>query len=197
MKEEQGMSKPKVDAASQKELDKVEKQFDNFNKQVKELNLDRDNGAKVEETEPQTKLSTKEIQKSNELYLKPIRTQSSRDKFNEKFRDAYNFKKEYVHFVAEHKELIGEKIEMWTRPFGGMDAEYWEIPTNKPVWAPRYVADQIKGARYHRLRMEEKTVTSDGMGSYYGHIVADSKVQRLDANPVSDKKSIFMGASSF
>ncbi len=46
--------------------------------------------------------------------------------------------------------------------------------------------------------MQDSKVTgADGMGQYYGAMAADKTVQRLDARPVSTRKSIFMGASSF
>lgn len=185
--------------AAQREIDKAEKQFDEFDKQVKELTLDRMNEAKKEESEPQTKLSQKELDRSKDIYLKPLRTLSSREKFNEKYRDDYNFAKEYVQFIAEHKEIIGEKIEIWTKAFPGVPAEYWEVPTNKPVWGPRYLAEQIKGAKYHRLRTEDSIqLGSDGSGNrFHGGLIVDSVVQRLDAQPLGGKRSVFMNASGF
>ncbi len=147
------------------------------------------------ESEHQTKLSSKEIDASNKNVLKPQRSIGVRDKFNDKFRQDYEFQKEIVNFIAENKEIIGENIEMWTRPFGGMPAEYWVVPTNKPVWAPRYVAEQIKRKSYHRLRMNEATTNSNGGYSFYGQPVVESTVQRLDAFPVSKNRSVFMGAS--
>ena len=38
---------------------------------------------------------------------------------------------------------------------------------------------------------------SDGMGQYYGAMAVDNIIQRLDALPVSSRKSVFMGAQSF
>ncbi len=38
---------------------------------------------------------------------------------------------------------------------------------------------------------------TDHMGTYTGNIVVDSIRQRLDANPASRRKSVFMGASGF
>jgi hypothetical protein len=100
--------------------------------------------------------------------------------------------------IAENKEIIGETIEIWTRPYGGMPAEFWKVPCNKPVWGPRYLAEQIKRAHYHRLTMQEnRIVGSDGMGQYFGSMAVDSTIQRLDAMPVSTRKSLFMGSSSF
>lgn len=199
MKEEQVTSKPKLNNSyAQKELDKAEKQFDEFNSQVQSLTQDRMNQAPKLETEQQTRISNREAQNSKDVYLKPKRTMASREKFNEKFRDQYNFKKEYVQFIAENKEIIGEAIELWTKPFPGLDAEFWVVPVNKPIWGPRYLAERIKECSYHRLRTENSTVTgSDYVGQFTGSIVVDNTIQRLDAIPVSERKSIFMGASSF
>jgi len=184
---------------SSPEIDKAEKQFDHFEKQIKDLTLDRMNSVPKEEVEPQTKLSQSEIEKSKEIYLKPQRAIASKEKFNEKFREDYNYSKEYVHFIAENKEVIGENIEMWTKPFPGMPAEFWNIPTNKPIWAPRYVPEQITKAKYHRLRTENNRYTAqDQNGEYYGTLVVDNIIQRLDAIPArSERKSLFMGKEDF
>lgn len=190
--------RPKATSSlAEKELDKAQKQFEAFDENIKSLTLDRMNEAPKLETEPQTKISQKDMQKMNDIYLKPDRTISCREKFNEKYRDKWNFDKEYVQFIAEHKECIGDLIEMWTKPFPGIPAEFWKIPTNKPIWGPRYVAEQIKRKSYHRLVMQDAIVNSDGMGQYYGAMAVDKIIQRLDANPVSSKKSIFMGANEF
>lgn len=189
--------KPKVNSDGQKELDKAQAQFEAFDENVKTMTLDRMNAAPKEETEPQTKLSSKEIEKSKDIYLKPKRSISCKEKFNEKYRDSYNFDKEYVHFIAENKEIIGETIDLWTRPYPGMPAEEWEVPVNKPVWGPRYLAEQIKRKFYHRLMMQQAPTSSDSMGQYYGTMAVDTTVQRLDAIPVSKRKSVFMGAGAF
>ncbi len=181
------------------EMDKAEKQLDNFTQQIEEMTLDRMNQAPKLETEQQTKLSQRQIANSKEIYLKPHRTIGCRDKFNENFRASYEFDKEYVHFTAENKEIIGETIDMWTKPFAGIPAEWWKVPVNKPVWGPRYLAEQIKKCSYHRIRMEESKgqIGSDQVGTYYGQMAVDNTIQRLDALPVSSRKSIFLGASGF
>jgi hypothetical protein len=191
--------KPKIsNSASQNELDKVEKQFEAFDENVKSLTMDRMNAAPTKEVEPQTKISQKDLDKSTDIYLKPSRSISSKEKFNENFRKEYEFSKEHVHFIAEHKEIIGETIELWSKPFAGMPAEEWKVPTNKPVWGPRYLAEQIKRKRYHRLVMVNSTSGGDERGNqYYGTLAADTTIQRLDAHPVSDRRSIFMGQTNF
>lgn len=185
------VQKPKLDNA---ELDKAEKQFEAFEENVKSLTLDRMNSAPKQDVEPQTKISQKDLDKSKDIYLKPKRTVGSKEKFNEEYREDYNFAKEYVHFIAENKEIIGETLEFWTKPFTGMPAEEWVIPTNKPVWAPRYVAEQLKRKYYHRLKTEDRPTSIEGNATYYGAMVIDTTIQRLDAIPVSTRRSIFMGA---
>ena len=181
---------------AEQELDKAEKQLDAFEQNIKDLTLDRMNEAPKEEKQAQTQLSQKEIEKSKEIYLKPKRTIGSREKFNEDYRKQYEFAKEYVYFTAENKEIPGEALRsIWTKPFAGLPAEEWDVPVNTPLWGPRYLAEQIKNAKYHRLRMEESVNRGgDQMGQYYGHMVVDNVVQRLDAIPVSTKKSIFMNS---
>lgn len=195
--------KPTVSSSfAQKELDNAEKQFQEFDKKCKELTLDHMNTAPKEESVPQAQLSQKEIANSKDIYLKPKRSISSKEKFNEAFRDDYNYAKEQVYFTAQNNEVIGDSIETWTKKFPGQPAEFWEIPVNTPVWGPRYLAEQIKGCTYHRLSMEEAAKVgniagSDTMGTYTGNIVVDSVRQRLDAHPASRKRSVFMGASGF
>tara|TARA_R110000868_G_C10940832_1_gene767066 strand:- start:2270 stop:2845 length:576 start_codon:yes stop_codon:yes gene_type:complete len=188
--------RPKVHSASQKELDKVEKQFEEFNDNIKDLVSARSPDVKPEETEKQTKMSSNEIRNAKDIYLKPSKTLPDRQKFNEKFRKDWEYQQEYVNFVAEHKELIGETIEFWAHPFGGVGATYWEVPTNKPIWAPRYVAEQIQRKSYHRLVMTNTTTQTSGVGTFYGQLASDTKIQRLDAYPVRDMKSHF-GSKGF
>lgn len=190
--------RPNMNSASEVELDKVEKQFEAHAENIEKLTLDRMNMAPKPETEQQTKLSSSEIADSKDIYLKPYKTIGCRDKFNEDYREAYNYDKEYVHFIAENNEVVGEVIDLWTRPYGGMPAEEWKVPCNKPVWGPRYLAEQIKRCCYHRLTMNQKVITSeDGSGQYTGGITADSIIQRLDARPAMVKRSVFMGSRTF
>lgn len=186
------MARPRLQSSSEKELEKVEEQFKEFDNQVKEMTLDRMNMAPKQEVEPQTKLSQNQIANSKDVYLKPHRMVGSRDKFNERFRDKYEFQKQYVQFIAENKEIIGEEIDIWTRPFGGLPAEWWKVPVNKPVWGPRYLAEQIKRKFYHRLVMQQTPTGSDGYGQFYGSMAADTTIQRLDAIPVNSNRSLFM-----
>jgi len=188
-------NRPKINSQGNQELEKLQSQFDDFKENVDQLTLDRMNSAPKMEMDSQTKISSREISKNKDIYLKPDRTIPARDKFNENFRDGYNYSKEYVQFIAENKEIIGETIEMWTRPYGGTPAEFWKVPVNKPVWGPRYLAEQIKKCSYHRLTMSNVVTETTGVGNMYGTLVADSTIQRLDAIPVSPRKSIFMGAS--
>ena len=189
--------KPHTSLAA-KELEKCEEQFKAFDDNVQQMTMDRMNQAPREDAEPQTKIAQRDIDKSKDVYLKPFRTIGSREKFNERFRGDYEYAKEYVRFIAENKEAQGETIDMRTKPYPGMPAEEWKVPVGKPVWAPRYVAERLHGCNYHRMTMTDQVTGGDSIGTkYYGQMAVDSIVQRLDAVPVSNKKSIFMGAGGF
>src|ERR1700755_1288599 len=174
------------------EIEKAKASFDDFDAQVKAMTMDKANAAPKLETEEQTKMSTREQQAAPNIYLKPTKTFACRAPFNEKFRKEYEFAKEPVQFIAENHELIGEKIEKWTKCFPGVPYEFWEIPVNKPVWGPRYLAEEIKGCSYTRLTMNENKPTgTSAVATWTGAIVAESRIQRLDARPVSQRKSVF------
>jgi|SRR6188768_2516737 len=193
------MARPKSSSEGvQKEIESIEKQMQSIDENIKDLTLDKMNMAPKQDEEPVTKLSQKEIENSKDIYLKPKRQIASREKFNEKYREDYNFASEYVRFIPEHREIIGDTIELWTKPFAGMPAQEWIIPTGKPVWGPRYLAEQLSRCKYHRLVMKQSVITEQNqMGQMYGALAAETTVQRLDALPVSNTKSIFMGSNRF
>ncbi len=192
------VEKPKpTSSLAEKELQKADEQFKAFDDNIQQLTMDRMNQSPKLEQEPIHKISQASIADSKDLYLKPYRTIASREKFNEDYRKQYEFAKEYVYFIAEHREIVGEDIDLWVKPFPGLPAEEWKIPVGKPVWAPRYVAERIKGCTYHRMTMQNSVTDSTGMGQFYGTLAVDTTIQRLDALPASKTKSIFMGASGF
>lgn len=198
-KEQSPLSKVKVSARAQEQLDRAEKKFEEYKDQINSLSdIDR-SAVKQEEAEPQTKLSSREQSKllHNAIALKPSKTIGTPQKFNEKFREEYEFLKERVYFIAEHKELVGDMIEKWTRPFGGLPAEFWIIPSNKIVYGPRYLAEELKKCYYIRYKTEDRPVSESGGMTFTGAMIAETRVQRLDAIPVNDRRSVFMGASNF
>lgn len=178
-----------------KEIDKLEQNVAQFENQIKDLTAERPLNIKSEEYEP-PKVSQKQID-SSDLYIKPTRWIADNQKFNPRFEKEWEYRKEYVHCILVHNESRGDLIEFWTHPFGGKGAEFWQVPSDKPVWIPRYAAEQLTKCKYHRLRMEEgKTRSADNMATYYGQMVADTVIQRLDATPINNKKSMFMGAAA-
>lgn len=185
-------------SVAKQEVEKAQKQFDAYDENIKQMTLDRMNQAPTLEVEPQTKISQADLAKSKDIYLKPRRQIGSREKFNENYRDQYNFAMENVRFIAENREIIGESIELWTKPFAGMPCQEWVVPVNKPVWGPRHLAERLTGCKYHRFVQNDHTFTGqDGLGSYQGTVVVDKVINRLDAVPAVERKSIFMGANSF
>lgn len=183
---------PGVNSFGKRELDRAQEKFDKFDEDVKNLTLDRMNESPKEEREPQTQLTAQEFKKAPDIYLKPKRSMppsphpktGKYEVFNEKFRDAYNYDKEYVPFIAENIEVGGEAINLWTKPYPGVAAEEWVVPVNKPIYGPRYLAERIKKCCYHRMHMEDHSVSgSDYAGTYVGGIIVDGIKHRLDAHP--------------
>lgn len=180
-----------------KEAEKIDEQINKTQESIKEVS------DKIVNLPPPKEEDRHQIPKdkgANEIYLKPKRTMLNRDKFNEQFRSKYEHDKQYVRFIAENVEIKGERIEIWTRPFGGLPAELWEVPVNKPVWGPRYLAEQIKRKYYHRLIMEDKPISAEGGMTYYGSMAVDSIVHRMNAHPapIADSQiSFYQKVSSF
>jgi len=197
------VSKPKVNNAGEEELKKMGEKFDSFQEEVKSLSYNNGLSIPVKEQEQQTKMSNREILRAPEIFLKPKKSIGSPQRFNESFRSMWNFQKEFVRFIAENIEAKGEPIsDIWTRPFGGVDAELWDVPVNKPVWGPRYLAEQIKRKSYTRLKMDADAdarnyVNSDSNAQYYGRVVHDTRVQRLDAMPAPETVTVSGFQSNF
>lgn len=188
--------KPRAsNSQAQQELDRAEAQLEAFEQNAKSLTLDQTRSAPREETESVTKLSQAEIEKMKEIYLKSNRSIASTEKFNEKFRDQYNYEKEYVRFIADHNEVKGDIIELWIKAFPGQPAEFWQIPTGKPVWAPRYVKDRINSCEYSRWVMEDRPTDSGGGIQYYGAMKVETLVKRLEARTVEQKKFFYNKAA--
>lgn len=181
-------NKPKVTtSAGEKEVEKLGQQFDNFEAQVKSLTVDEMNKAPIQEFEPQTKMSNREANNYDAKYIKPVKNVNCREKFNETYRSEWEHRKQYVRCIVENNEIRGDLVELWSKPYAGVDCEFWQVPPNKPVCIPRHLAEQIARKKYHRLVMDEtKQASSDGMGTYYGQMAVSHTIQRLDARPVGN-----------
>lgn len=180
------MTRPKVNSESQKELDRVHDHFQSFDTEVKQMTLDQMNKAPVMETEDHTKMSQREINKYNAPVIKPLRQINSKEPFNETYRKEYERAKEYVKVIAENNEIIGEAIEMWTKKFAGIPAEFWKIPVNKPIFVPRYVAQQLQKCKYHRIIMEDKPTDAGNGMQFYGSLAVSHTKHRLDCRSASN-----------
>lgn len=187
--------RPRVDTQGQAQLTAVEENLNATIAQAKEVNpIEARHFAPKLEREEQTKLSSQELRK-NIMVLKPVKVLFAvGQKFDEKFRDSYNYDKEYVDFVYEHQEEKGAPLEMWTKPYPGVPAEMWIIPANKSVSAPRYVQKQIDQMNYiTRKYVDKAQVGSDFAGSYHGALEVENVVDRATTREVSKKVNVFMG----
>lgn len=194
------MARPKVDAETMKKLEVSDEQNNDSLKASLVSAKESMPNAVVKDYEPQTKLSQNEKLDIDAIVLKPRNIIASRDRFNERFRKDWEFAKEYVRFICENRECPGDVIEVWTRPYGGLPAEYWVVPTNKPVIGPRHLAEQIRGRIYHKMVMHGDQQANQhrdqvtGAYQMYGAIAVQEKCPRLTAEPVHETRSVFMPA---
>ena len=192
--------KPNVNAEGQVELEKTGEQIEGMEAKAKSINLDQTILATRKETEPQTKIAQSDSQKMPEIYLKPKRTYppgvhpktGAVEQFNEKFRAEYNFQKEYVEFIAENNEVIGESINLWIKKFPGTNLEEWVIPVNKPVWAPRMVKERIEECGYTVFRATQTLKSEEGI-NYNGYLEIQERKNRLNAREAPRQKKLYMG----
>lgn len=174
--------KPKVNSKGNQELQKADEHFTKFEEQVKSLTHDEVSKAPTQETEPQTKLSNREIDKSDASYIKPVRAIFSKEKFNENFRKERDEGWKYVKCIVENNEIIGERIEKWTKRWPGEPAHFWQIPVNKPIYLPKFLAEELQNCCYHRLVMEESQQNVEG--SLTHSLVSKETRHRLDCRSV-------------
>jgi hypothetical protein len=180
------MNRPRVNSDGQKELNKAEEKIGEFKETVREFNpftgLESVNPA-----DPQTKLSTRELNAMDAPYIKPVRSvnrvnsEKSKTYWNEKFQEQHDNDWKYVKCTVENNELIGQAVECWTAKYGCDPAHFWIVPVNKPIMIPRLLAEQLAKCQYHRLKMEDG---SDKVNYVNSNLVADHVVHRIDARPV-------------
>lgn len=178
--------KPKVDATAQKELDKID---NHFNEAVKSLAEKVANPPKLVEEEQQTKLSSREVNSFDAPYIKPTRQIASKEQFNEKYRAQYDFDKEYIRAIAENLELVGTTCEFWTKPYPGLPAQFWQVPVNKPVMIPRYVAKRLAECSYIRYMADDnrnQATGTEGGHQFYTNMIARETRRRLDCRPAGN-----------
>jgi hypothetical protein len=193
-----GQERPRVNAEAQKDLDRAAEQIAQLPEQIRE-HTDDVPLRKVDFSKPMTNpnllrpLSQAQINGFEDYYIKPSAIVGDKNKFNERFRREWEFDKQKVAFIAENHETK-DIIEMWTKPYSGVPAEFWEVPVGVPIWGPRYLAEQIKRKNYTVLKMDENKQTAQtGMGTFTGSMISEGKKQRLDAHPVNkNKTSIFI-----
>lgn len=178
---------PRIDSEGHKELNKVQEQISTLTEPIANSDISARAALPEVECEPQTKLSSREAKSADAPYIKPLRSISSKEKFNDKYKDAHRNGWEYVKCIVENKEIIGEAVEVWTKKFPGDPAHFWRVPVNKPIFIPRLLAEQLASCKYSRLKMkeDERQVTgSDHAGTYVGALQFEETVKRIDCTPV-------------
>jgi len=104
--------------------------------------------ATTPEGESEKKLTISEFKKKfpDALYLEPIQkipTGAPRNPQYEKVHGSLEYLMEYVVGVFE-SQMIGGNLKFDLAEIPGVDYCRWEVPVNKPVGVPRYVAKHLQ-----------------------------------------------------
>jgi len=179
------MEKPKLSSGqARKEVDRLETEFQEKAKQMSSMTQDEIATAPVKETESKVEMSKKEIIQFDAPMIKPSHKIHGIGKPKAEQEGLRKKAWEYVKVVAENLEVHGETIEFWHKPpYSGEPCCFWQVPVNKPVYVPRFVADHLSTRCYHRLVMQEKT-TNLGHGEITSTLVATETRRRLDCRTV-------------
>ena len=187
-------------------LEDAEKNFLKFQKEINEFNP-LDHKAPLEEVDPYTKLSKREMALADAEYLTPIKEMARPRvaKYGDAGQVHYNDKHDklreqgwkYIKVVFENKEATGQRIEMWTGEWGCEPGYLWSIPVNKPVWAPLFLAKQVKGCKYHEISMRDPFEEDPRQASrptqtieLVQKMTVEKVKQRLDCNLYNDEFAI-------
>lgn len=191
------MEKPKVQSPElKKEIDKLDTSLNAMHTEAKQ-----DNDVSFIQThnydlEEQTKKSSRELSKENIIHLTPSKWLADGQKFNEAFRKDWEFAKMRVNFIAEHREMKGERVELWTHEFGGVGAEFWRVPVNCVVNGPRYLAEQMHKNGYKSKVMDEHALkdrlTSENYNEDHVPFGKDVFKKRINAQPYVARTTISM-----
>lgn len=180
------MNKPKLNAGfAQKEVDRLDSEFDAKQEQMSSLTQDEMNKAPKKEQEPQAVLSKREEKSYDAPVIKPSQTVPGIGKRKPEQDSLRRQAWELVKVVVENRESIGESIELWHKaPFGGEPCTFWQLPTNKPIYIPRFLADRIKKCNYHVLTTVEQSIGRNEWGEMIGKMVATETRNRLDCRDI-------------
>lgn len=178
------MKKPELASGmAQKEVDRVEKQFNEQSERMQNFTQDKMQNAPVKEVAPQTEITKGQFMREDAPRITPVHAYPSRGGTKKPEQDGLRRKAwEYVRCICENLECPGEDLDFWLKPpLSGEDCNNWKIPVNKVVMIPRHVAEHLASRKYHRLYMDENiTVMDTGFGQMKGQLTASKTVHRLN-----------------
>lgn len=175
----------------QQEKERIDDQVTDFQqKNLESTSMDAVAAAPIKETAAQTQISAKQIEKTDAPWIKPSRSYSpgKGEKRIPQLEAEIARGKEYIKCIAENAECLGARLEFWLKKYPGEPCHFWEIPVNRPVYLPRYVAEHISTRWYSRIKMSEGAIYDVGSadGGLLNHMQVTERVRRLDCRPVAE-----------
>ncbi len=140
-----------------KDSEKAVKDVMSLHRDMNELTVDKINDVAPcqQESEPQVKLSMKEIAKNECVrYIEPLRKLQPFGHLPEKWKKEHSHDWEYVKGIFENEVSRGEPIRFTFSKWPGDPDCVWEIPANIPVYVPRMIAKHLSGEKDERTGMQ-------------------------------------------
>ena len=149
-----------------------------LNQQMNTLTVDKinDSAPEPEETEPQVKLSLKEIAKLENIpYIEPTSQLGAFGKLPEKLRKQHERDWEYVKGMLENNVSPGQYVDFWYSIYPGDPDCYWIVPANRVCYVPRMIATHLeKAMKFHQFDYVEKPSNTWRKDDYQQELITTS-----------------------
>lgn len=152
-----------------KDLENIAKKTAELTEEMSQLTVDKINEIAPEPTLDELKLTAK--QKASDegvIFVEPKRKFKGLGKLPEKLKREHARAWEYVKGIYENYVVNNEPVRFWHNgDFPGDPDCLWEIPSNKPVYVPRFIAKHLEECqKYHQFTSIAATSEPAPMNDY-------------------------------
>ena len=177
------MGRPKMDKVTESGVEILE----SLTKEMRDMNLDEieKRAPEVDEIDPQTIMSKKNLEKYDAPFIKPSKSFATKSKPCSQEEKERKRGWEYIKCVAENIEVPGELVSFWHNKFLGDPYYFWNIPVNIPIYIPRFIAEHLASRHYHVFHMRDySNPAAIGDVGQDGAMTVKSTKKRIDCRSV-------------
>ena len=169
-----------------KKEEKIIKDVAKISEDMNLLTIDKIEDTPDKEPEIQTKLTHREM--ADELgvrYIEPKRKLGILGELPSNLEKQRARDWEYVKGIYENIDCIGEAVEFWYVLYPGDPDCLWSIPSNVPVFVPRFIAKHLEDVqKYHRFDYKNKNSAALQHGEFEDTFESVETVYRGKFRPI-------------